>query len=265
MELNGFSDSSEKAYAAVAHVLIYVIIKYLPRASQLKRRLYRWLETTIPRLELMASVILSKLLKTIINSFTGVYELSRVVCWTDNMDTYFINRDKVWNTFVHRRVSKIRNDLPLAEWRHCPGELNPADLPSRGLDLNSHERLQKWLHGPDFLFKDEEIWPQIPLSGKEVVELPTDNELVKPKHCFVVPAFNADLIQVINLNRYSHVTKLFRATSYVLRFVKNLKRPENCFTFQSGESSTEETTHAKGLWIINQQKRIIAEKKRLND
>ena len=126
--------------------------------------------------------------------------------------------------------------MSLAEWQHCPGELNPADLSSRGLDLNSHERPQKWLHGPDFLSKDEEIWPQIPLSGKEVVELPTDNELVEPKHWFVT-CLQCRSHSSYRLNRYSHVTKLFRVTRYVLRFVKNLKRlvhrkrPENCFTF----------------------------------
>ena len=66
---------------------------------------------------------------------------------------YWINNShKVWKQFIQHRVEKIRSVLPELKWWHCPGVLNPADIPSRGLDLNKNEIKRKWLHGRSRIF-----------------------------------------------------------------------------------------------------------------
>lgn len=46
------------------------------------------------------------------------------------------------------------------DWRYCPGEQNPADLPSHGLPANEMVDSSMWWCGPQFLQFPEEEWPQ---------------------------------------------------------------------------------------------------------
>ena len=56
-------------------------------------------------------------------------------------------------------VTKIRGLTTKEEWRHCPGSLNPADVPSRG--MNGHEMVNcsTWWDGPKYRQLPESEWP----------------------------------------------------------------------------------------------------------
>ena len=60
------------------------------------------------------------------------------------------------SVFVSNRVCKVRDRTDLIQWRHVPGELNPADLASRGCRPRRLAEDPMWLHGPDFLRTGEE-------------------------------------------------------------------------------------------------------------
>ena len=47
-------------------------------------------------------------------------------------------------------------------WWHCPGHLNPADLPSRGSSGRDLAPNKKWWNGPDFLTLPDNQWPTDP-------------------------------------------------------------------------------------------------------
>lgn len=80
---------------------------------------------TIPRLELCAAVLLSKLMKSVIEAL-NLNNLPKY-CWSDSMITLqWLKKEDGLKTFVHNRVQKIR-DFP-AKWGHIKGELNPADI-----------------------------------------------------------------------------------------------------------------------------------------
>ena len=57
------------------------------------------------------------------------------------------------------RVKEIRRLSPKNHWRHCPGHLNPADLPSRGVSGDKLLNNTLWWEGPPFLLLPEDEWP----------------------------------------------------------------------------------------------------------
>ena len=87
---------------------------------------------TIPRLELLGATILARLVSTVINSLTK--KIDRMVYWVDSRTVLcWIRNEKPWKQYVRNKVDEIRQLTSKRDWRHCPGNVNPADLPSRGM------------------------------------------------------------------------------------------------------------------------------------
>ena len=69
------------------------------------------------------------------------------LCW--------IRHDKPWNQYIQSRVQEIRKIVPEASWKHCSGDKNPADLPSRGITAKELVENSLWWGGPQFLRNPE--------------------------------------------------------------------------------------------------------------
>ena len=54
------------------------------------------------------------------------------------------------NTYKHR-VDEIRELSDRKTWKHCPGSLNPADIPSRGIAASELINQTSWWQSPAFL------------------------------------------------------------------------------------------------------------------
>ena len=102
---------------------------------------------TIPRLEMLSALLLARLMNSVATSLGTELELGEPTCYTDSeVSLYWIRGiDRVWKPFVQHRVVEIRNLLPDACWRHCPGVDNPADLPSRGTKPADLTKSDLWL------------------------------------------------------------------------------------------------------------------------
>jgi len=86
---------------------------------------------TIPRLELMGCFIAVRLTREVMR-YLGEEDIP---ChyWTNSSTAlHWITTDKPWARFVDNRIAEIRRLISPDQWRHVPGALNPADLPSRG-------------------------------------------------------------------------------------------------------------------------------------
>jgi hypothetical protein len=94
------------------------------------------------------------LVDSIIQALTSIKEIADVVLWTDSFTTLcWIRNHKAWKTYVQNRVNEIRELTSNYEWRHCLGELNPADLPSRRCSGRELAEAETWWNGPKFLKK----------------------------------------------------------------------------------------------------------------
>ena len=155
VQIHGFSDASESAYAGVVYLRTeYETGEVQVRFVTSKAKVSPIKKQTIPRLELMGAVVLSNLVDTVKNTLQeelgqGSIETHFLVdsvatlCWVKN--------NKPLKQFVRHRVQKILELSSREEWHFCPGSLNPADLPSRGIYGKNIGANKVWWEGPRFL------------------------------------------------------------------------------------------------------------------
>ena len=163
-QLHGFSDASDKALAAVVYLrtvhdngdVDVSLVASKTRVAPIKSQ-------TTPRLELMGALLLTRLIKSIVCALRSLKVLSKVILWTDSFTTLcWIKNNRAWKPFIQSRVKEIRELTSEYEWRHCPGECNPADLPSRGCTGGELAECDRWWKGPLFLSNPPENWPVDP-------------------------------------------------------------------------------------------------------
>ncbi len=251
--LHFFCDASKYAYAAVAFLRVEtskcVKVQLLSAKSRVspsgKKR------TTIARLELLAATIVSRLASTIMCEIPH----EEVYFWTDSTTVLtWIRREETWGTFVQNRISEIRTLTSKEKWRHVPGSLNPADLPSRGCSAKKLIE-SRWWEGPDWLYLSTMKWP----SSEFVVN---EDEVFKERKKTVVSSSTTCLTtqsENVDANWYyryfSHYEKIVRMVGWILRFLKNCRKPKELR--KQGSLDAEEFSGADNLLKTLDWDRII--------
>ena len=215
MEIHGFSDASEAAYAAVVYLRITdeteiaqtSLVMSKTKVAPIKR-------LTIPRLELCGAYLLARLMHYVKEILR--IPLSNVYAWTDStiVLSWLDGSPKRFKTYVGNRISTILDLLPSDKWRHVSSSENPADCASRGIypfELLQHSL---WWNGPTWLKKPPAGWLQrLPLPPNQ----PESEEKEILLHAFAqVP------LSVMPPDRVSSYTKLKHVTAWVLRFTTHI-------------------------------------------
>ncbi|XP_036347756.1 uncharacterized protein LOC118757125, partial [Rhagoletis pomonella] len=214
-QLHVFADASERAYSAVMYArtsqsdgtITVALISSKTKVAPLK-------PTTLPRLELCAAHLASKLVRSVLLSWPDLrYPL---FAWTDSTITlaWLQAHPSRWMTFIANRVADIQEVLPPECWNHVRSEQNPADCASRGITPTEllHHRL--WWDGPDFLRSTEQSWQQ-KLPKQHTTELG-----IRGSVCAHVTGSSDDWSVIM---KYSSFSKLRRVIAYVLRFCSNAR------------------------------------------
>ena len=266
VQLHGFSDASKVAYGASMYLrFVYNSGKIKVVLIAGKSRVKPDKVKSIPRLELLGTLLISRLAQTVREELSSVFTLDdRTHLWTDSSCAYcwIINEDKVFKRFVENRVCKIRKLTESACWHLVPSKSNSADIISKG--SSPGELGDLWFRGPKFLALPETSWPQL-LPGDKFDEY---KEEVKPVIALSAPATEIDLRELIPPTRYNSFLKLIRVTAWVMRFIRNIRKkkeegrlPTNNNNQNGPWLSAKELTDTRKLWIKHEQLSI----KNLND
>lgn len=214
ISLHLFCDSSKKAYGACVFIRVENKNEVKINLVNAKSRVAPIKPITIPRLELLACSIGARLLSSVVSDLKLVKV--NIYCWTDSSTALcWIQREQNWGTFIHNRVKEIRSLTSPTVWHHIPGNLNPADLLSRGC---SAEQLieQKWWEGPHWLRDKEENWPKSTSNPNEDLV----NSEVR-KTILVSLAKNDEVKWYCKY--FSSFKKTVRMIAWIYRFYNNVK------------------------------------------
>ncbi|XP_062538896.1 uncharacterized protein LOC134207186 [Armigeres subalbatus] len=213
IQLHTFVDASENAMAALVMLRIIEAREIECSLATAKTRVAPIKFTSIPRLELEAAMIGARLARTVSDSLS--LQPTAKYYWSDSRDVLcWLNSDhRRYTQFVAYRVSEILESTEASEWRWIPSKQNVADDATKWDLLPNLSPDGRWFKGPDFLWQEENLWPQ-QLKQK----CSTVNEL---RPSFV--AVHQTLEPVICVENYSSWCKLVRIVAYVQRFLKNFQ------------------------------------------
>ena len=251
LQLHGFCDASEKAYAAVIYlratddegITQTSLITSKTRVAPIKQQ-------TIPRLELCGAVLLARLSSHVAKTL-GV-PLSHVHHWTDVL-SWLDGGPRRLKTFVANRISTISDLTPARSWRHVGSPENPADCASHGIMPSTLLQYSLWWNGPDWLREPPDNWPSMQPTS---VSIPEEE---KPVLCNIVsqsrsPGSNFP----INFNSFSSFSKLLCVTAWVTRSICKC-RNKGQETVCGNSISTLELQDAENLLIHTVQSSQFSE------
>lgn len=247
--LYGFCDASASAYAAVVYLVEDRDDKRYSNFVVSKTRVSPLKVQTIPRLELLSAVLLSRLVVNVMTCLTTRLKLEEPRCFTDSQVALFWIKgvEKEWKPFVQHRVDEIRKLTSIDCWNHCAGKDNPADIPSRGLTPTELSTNKMWKEGPVWLNAciQESVLPD-EMPDDCVKELKASVQ--RSEHILLAPTQTANLSNLINCKRYSTPQRLYRITACILKFIRLLKK-----VAQSPELTVQDVAEAEEMWIRENQ------------
>jgi hypothetical protein len=146
-------------------------------------------------------------------------------------------------------VKEICNITKAADWRHVPGQENPADLPPRGCTVRKLIQAQ-WWEGPSWLRLAEEAWPSAePPANEEEDSSERKKEVVMSLICEVQR-------EAWCLTYFSRYTIVLRMVSWMLRFANNARRRHLSCTF--GELLVDEIVAVEKIFVRMVQKEVFS-------
>lgn len=239
-----FCDASLNGFGTVAYIRWKTSEGYQTRFIIAKSRVAPLKPLTIPRLELQAAVMASRLNETILTETR--FELEKTVIFSDSMIVlaWIRQEPRSFKTFVSHRIGEIQMKTGVEDWRYCPTELNIADDVSRGRSVD--ELTETWKCGPEFLRLPEDEWPATPdaREGQEENERKTNCQVLNV--CTVAPILD-------RMGKFSSQMRAIRVTATLTRFVQNLRSKSKKLPINTEPLSLDELRAAEKKQLIHAQ------------
>ncbi|XP_049877550.1 uncharacterized protein LOC126374847 [Pectinophora gossypiella] len=216
VELHGFCDASQKAYACSIYSKIVtsnqvkiVLVVGKSRLVPINK------EITLPRLELSGALLLSKLMMKVLQALSSLQDI-KIYGWIDSTAVlgWLQGNPNRWKPFVSNRVHKITEVMPPDCWRYVKSADNPADCASRGLTATRLQQHSLWWQGPAWLSTYNSR------KQEEPTVYTTREDEKQAQQVNVVTQGTASQENLVNelINKYSSYNKVVRVLSWVRRF-----------------------------------------------
>lgn len=262
--LHVFADASAKAYGAVA----YISNDDQSLLVMSKSRLTPLEKLILPQLELMAASICTRLAHFVAEALKSRFPNLTVNLWSDSeIGLHWLHSSKPLKQFIANRTKEMKALFPVNVWNHCPTHENPADPLTRGITTTQLHTSSLWQHGPQWLplVEQKPSWNSskvlhlhlCDITNAEDTDATANNTQTKTDGGTQTDPTEKQpgIHNLIDVSRFSTLSRLLTVTVYVLRFVKNLR---NHATRTDGPLSVQERQEAQRKWIQNSQALIHA-------
>ncbi|BES97016.1 Retrotransposon protein [Nesidiocoris tenuis] len=255
-ELLVFGDASAAGYCAVAYLRGQKRGQTTMTLLKAKTKLAPLKTLTIPRLELCAAVLVSRLVKSLLPlqhnlNFGPIFcftDSSTVLAWL-NLPPYQLQ------VFVSNRIQQILSITQPAWWSHVRGSDNPADVGSRGISPAALKNHSLWWTGPEWCLHAIDQWPRPTAFPTE--DLP---EIKRSAQALLAlaPPVSAQFLDCAR--RHSSFPRFVRSIAYVKRFLHNTRVPsDRAHLRASGPISSVEFEEANHHFIRRLQHHFYAD------
>ena len=217
-------------------------------------------------------LLIARLFTSVELALREAIQIEKRFCWIDSVAALFCIKStkREWKQFIQNRIDKVRKLILPEAWNFCPGRLNPADLPTRGVKARDLKYSEIWWHGPKFLRELQEACPeqpniQVPYDQvQDEMKAEFRKSIQKLSTNYATTEVTCSVEAVINLKNYDDGAQLFHITAYVLEFIHKLKSSIalKLKTEDEGEVLTvDEINKAEMLWLQEMQKSIVNSQK----
>ena len=152
-KLHIFTNSSQLAYETCAYFCIIQgnnkKISFTIGKSRLAPLNSKVL--TIPKLELQAAVIVSRMKGKIVDE--SQITVNDVYFWSDSQTVlkYIKNKNQKFSAYIVHRGNETKSNSNIGDWYYVAGKINIADQCTRPLTLCRFVKESSYLNGPDML------------------------------------------------------------------------------------------------------------------
>ncbi|XP_026315040.1 uncharacterized protein LOC113226570 isoform X1 [Hyposmocoma kahamanoa] len=187
---------------------------------------------TVPRLELNAALLLSKLVTKVYNSLKLKIYIKAVHLFSDSKIVLaWLNTEIAkLQAYVGNRVNVIRQNTDKWNWLYVNTNENPADLISGGVQPGDLGDNNLWWRGPQFL-----QCSTYEFSAAACYEAPLATDLSEFQPCLAFSSnFACQSIDPLEhvfgrLYKLSDINKMIRLLAYILRFLNNINKNKEKF------------------------------------
>lgn len=178
---------------------------------------------TLARLELCAAVLLSKLIRTVVETYKNRISIAEIYAFSDSTITlsWIHSSPHRWSIFVSNRVARCQSNLDSKHFYHVPGKDNPSDCLSRGMLPAQLKTNPLWWKGPSWLKTSAETWPITAFKSPASLTIP-EMKTTLLSHTAITQIDDSPFILLVS--RISNWDRLLRVLVYILRFTKKLPR-----------------------------------------